>query len=301
LRNTPIEIPFSVMKILLYLFGGALLLVALFVAYVVVSMAFLPQITDLKLRFKRRWQNRAPTLVTATEGALLPPDAELPGEPLSDATCIGKRVWKGPDGTLRAEPDSDGGSSAVAVLQCDPLGAEIAVVDNDGIYAFSGGVLGNRLAPYDANASGPASELMAVGGGRFLLMSHFTAARPTLLWQYDLQQLSNPILLVEEPYYFFIRHPRLLDLGDGARALVYYWGAASYAFGGDASRPMYSAVRLYSREHPGGIDLIETTFRLGVITDLRRDGEELVAVVDPTSPRHREPQPRATLRLKLAQ
>jgi hypothetical protein len=214
-------------------------------------------------------------------------------------TCISELALRNPDGTIAVEQRQDGADNreGLTVLQCGELGLQIAVIDGEGFFAFTGGVLGERLGAYDSDARGPISNLMAIGDGRFLADAHYNPNAPATLRQYDLARLDEPVELTREPYFFFVRPPKLLDVGGGARALIYYWESANYAFGGDSSRPMYSGVRVYTPEQPDGADVLHTTFRFGVITDLRRDGDEWVVVVDPTSPRDEQPRDRATLRL----
>ncbi|MCP4325319.1 MAG: hypothetical protein GY787_26430 [Alteromonadales bacterium] len=104
------------------------------------------------------------------------------------------------------------------------------------------------------------------------------------LWQVNLKEFSKT-LLSKNPYFTFCRPPKTISLADNSSVIViYYSGNYAFGHGGHSSRAKQSIVRLYSKKHPQGGDLITINYKGGTVIDARIEDESIVLTADPSRP-----------------
>ena len=104
------------------------------------------------------------------------------------------------------------------------------------------------------------------------------------LWQVDLGDYSTNMVTVD-PYHIFIRPPKVL-LSDNLNTVlaIYYSGNYSFGYGGPASRPQKSTVRIYSAQYPKGHDLVTIYYKGGTVIDAKFNASNIILTADPSRP-----------------
>ena len=264
----------------------AAVIIAFFV-YVIGSMMFISQITQFKVWLSAEYEH-------LVEGLSI---EELPGEPASTEREVpntgdvegSQDMLLHDDGTVkdgRHVFDGDPGQSAVGVF--NPMRRQSHLFVGNEVFEYADAKQGARLGAFSAPGFDMVDFVLPVNAHLMIMdgaMDDSPYPSESRLWQARYEGLEKQ-LISDDPYYVHARTPKVFVFDDPEeQMLVYYEGSFDFGFGGDASRPKFSVLRLYNEQHPEGIDLIEIGFKAGTVIEVERVDGAYIVSTDPSLPR----------------
>jgi hypothetical protein len=263
-------------------------IVACFIAVVLIKMVFIAEFSDMKVFFSKEITNVSAgvSVKELTHGGEAAP--YNPFEPQdSGAMPSTKKMLLTPDGKLVEGKRflSEDPNIEVESLTTHSTISQIIFQDND-IYAVDGDRLGAKLGEF----ANPAFRYIGYAGAlneKYFLVHAVAVTEQynrSTMWQVRYDNLEKT-LIETDPYYAFVRVPKVFKpSGFDGTLLAVYSGSVDYGFGGDSSRPKYSVLRAYTSKHPDGIDLLRLGLKAGTLVDVEWSNGELILVCDPNRP-----------------
>lgn len=121
-----------------------------------------------------------------------------------------------------------------------------------------------------------------INSNTFVMAASVDQEYTTSLYQVDINTFTLQ-KIADDLYFIHSRPPLIFTFADQV-FMVYYTGHYSYGFGGDASRPQQSIVRVYNAHYPQGQDLMALSFASGTVLDLTFTHNQLTLHTDPSRP-----------------
>lgn len=101
---------------------------------------------------------------------------------------------------------------------------------------------------------------------------------------YQIDASTKQASIISNDTYFSFARPPIIFYFNDVTVVIYYVGDYSYGFGGDASSPQKSIVRVYNTQFPNGEDIAEISFASGTIVDVAQKERTLILTGDPSRP-----------------
>lgn len=250
------------------------------------SLLFWSQITQLKIQF-------SPEFIPLIEGVTVteidndeaPSSKEVPD---TGDLQGGQEMLLYEDGSIkegRRVFDDEPGTEVI--VSFNKARQASYVFKNNNVFDYAEGGKGNKIGSFSSPGFAHIDFVLPVND-RFMIVHGAMEDSPypseRVLWQVEYDGL-NKIQLSSNPYYSFVRPPKIFVSEDtGEQMLVYYTGSYDFAFGGDSSRPQYSILRLYNSLYPEGRDIIKFGFKAGTIIDASKLDNGYLLTADPSLP-----------------
>ena len=285
------------MNTFLWIVGLLVAVVVAFFAYVIGSMMFIAQITQLKIWLSPEYEHLIEGVsiqeLNSDEAAL---EREVPNTGHVEGS---QDVLVFDDGTVkegRRAFDGDPGKSAVSVY--NPMRRQSHLFVGNEVFEYADAKQGARLGGFSSPGFDMVDFVLPVNAQLMIMngaMDDSPYPSERRLWQVSYDNLEK-VLISDDPYYTHARTPKVFVFDQPEeQILVYYEGSFDFAFGGDSSRPKYSVLRLYNAQYPEGVDLIEIGFKAGTVIEVERVDGSYIVTTDPSLPRMTE-KSRASLR-----
>lgn len=274
----------SVLKILLWIIGIPLALMAAYIGYVFFNMVFIAKITDIKKSFDSEYEAKLDgiEIVEISDNESVMETEFNPGTGDIDGSKVMVFTTEGILEDRRRWFDDDPGREVEVVVRDQEL--KSLVFKENGIYEIGSKNLAKKIGSYSnpelSLVRQPVNKnIMLVNGDRV----EAQYADPWL-WQLDLNTFEK-FLLTKDPYYSHSRPPKIfINKNTGEKIVIYYTGDYSFGFGGHSSRPKNSVVRIYNKQFPEGNDLASFAFKAGTIVNVDWYDNDIILTGDPSKP-----------------
>lgn len=293
------------MKVLLFVFLAIGIVVALVFLSTFFRMAFIADITEFRLKMAKEytplmdgvviseiskdespwphsWERRLSTgdVKTAAEMVLLDSGELVKGR--------------------RAFDDSPGKEVLVLERETNRPGL---IFSGNQVFKVEQGRLGGEYGAFSELEPFTVPHVSPLNSGSFLMAGYpaDTLREHLYLWQVDDITLKKT-QVAKDIYYCFLRPPMVFQpKGFDGVVVVYYVGSLDYGFGGDASRPEFSYIRIYNKRYEHGVDVAKFGLKAGTIVDIKSEGHNLIATGDPSRPSAagQEPRPARVWKIDL--
>jgi len=142
---------------------------------------------------------------------------------------------------------------------------------------------------------------------KYILVAGDRAGSPypdTYLWQVETKTLKQQ-QITDKVYFIHSRPPKIfvsdrsIDSGENREIVVVYYKGEEhfFSYGGGATKPKFSVIRIYNSQYPDGNDLAEFNYKAGTIVEVKWKNDELILVGDPSPPRMASNKPRLPVRI----
>ncbi|MCI0506529.1 MAG: hypothetical protein L0Z73_10520 [Gammaproteobacteria bacterium] len=274
------------MEILGWAFGIIVVLFFIWVAALFGPIVFVEQIGTIQLKFSRE---RVALLDGVQITEISDNEQPLPYEyqPGTGDVAPAESMLLAEDGTLVPErQQKEGETYKRAHVLSGINGAQTLVVVASDVYRFEHDRLGDHLGTFSGPALGGLRDVYAVTENALLIVGSLASDRfsQTHLYQVTLTDFHLQELAAD-PYYILGRPPKIFKpVGFNGAVLVYYTGSFDFAMGGDASRPKYSVIRIYTRDYPSGQDIVKLGLKAGTVVNVSWQDGAFILQADPSFP-----------------
>ncbi len=293
------------MKIVLLVFLAIGIFVALIFLSTFLRMAFIADITEFKLRSAIEVD---PLLDGVVITEISKDESPWPHQwehdlSTGDVTAAAEMVLFD-NGELSEEPRAFDESPGTEVLV---LGADVSrpglIFNGNQIYKVEHGKLGSEYGSFPDFEAFTIPYASPLNADSFLIAGYpaDTLREHLILYQVNSASLKKT-QIASDLYYCFLRPPMVFQpKGLDSVIVVYYVGSLNYGFGGDASRPEFSHIRIYNKKFPQGLEIAKFGLKAGTIVDIKSDAHHLTVTGDPSRPAaaSQEPKPARIWKIEL--
>ena len=272
------------MKILIWIAAVVVLLVLIPFVVAFVNLAFISQITQVKLKRSPEYILLDKRISVIEVHSDIPPSSkEIPDTGDVEA---GREMLLHEDGLIEeGSRVFDDDRRKQVIVAFNEFRQESHVFLKNDVFQYTGERLGDKVGSFESPGFTFVDYVLPVNEYYFIAhgaMKDSSYPEQRSLWQVKYNGLSK-LRLSDDPYYAFGRPPKIFVFAD-ERVVVYYTGSYDFAYGGDASRPQFSVLRVYNPDHPDGYDMIKIGFKAGVVLDVRKQGDSYLLITDPSFP-----------------
>lgn len=174
------------------------------------------------------------------------------------------------------------------------------------IFAWDDYKIGNKVGELSDPPLGVIRLVLPIND-RLILIAGDPASSPypdTHLWQVSVDTFEQK--QIAKQVYFTHKRPTKIFVSDKNNhlgnsqeiALIYYTGEERFfSYGGGATKPKRSIVRVYNDQYPNGQDMAEFNYKAGTIVDVKWQSDEIVLISDPSPPKMASNKPKLPVRV----
>ena len=279
------HVAFRASKLISWFIGIIIFLAIAYAVVMLVYFVFISQITQIQVSYSSKYKVLADGVsVTEMHTDLLPSHEH----PNTGDMKSGREMLLRDDGYIEEGQRVFDDDPRLAVLvSSNPVRHDAFVVVDNEVYEYATGYKGNRLHDLTEKGISYVSYVLPINA-KYMLLEGDTpgssSAEETMLWQVDYAGF-NKTLLTNDPYFSFIRPSKVFVFKEtNEQVVVYYIGSYDFAFGGDASRPVWSVIRIYNSQHPEGWNIAKFGYRAGTVLQVDKVTDGYIVTADPSLP-----------------